>query len=471
MWSAVFKTVSRGYALRVGSIPASLRQSVNVSLKILPPIHEILAAAATDGMADVYRTRLARDVLSRFRDRLQAEPAAFRDRAAIREAIVAEVNREARALLKPFPSRVINGTGIVLHTNLGRAPLGNAFSEIDMTVVARYSDLEWDASSQKRSSRDRYLGGVLRVLTGGESALAVNNGAGALLLVLNTIAAQKDVLVSRSELVEIGGGFRVPEIMEASGCRLVEVGTTNKTRIEDFAKKAKARQSVLLKVHQSNFVQRGFVESASLAEMADLGKHLRIPVVYDNGSGLLFRPELPVLESEPTLEQGLKDGASVVVCSADKLLGTVQAGLIVGKASIADQARRNPLYRTLRLDKLRLTLLHHALTKYLTGSQRTLPIWQMTMADLESVRDRLRLRDGIEWVTLKAQTGGGSNPEESFESFGLRFSRGSAQALKERFASRAIPILGYIQGNAFHLDARTFFLDDFAEVQKAIDEL
>jgi len=444
---------------------------VNVSLKILPPIHEILAAAATDGMADVYRTRLARDVLSRFRDRLQAEPAAFRDRAAIREAIVAEVNREARALLKPFPSRVINGTGIVLHTNLGRAPLGNAFSEIDMTVVARYSDLEWDASSQKRSSRDRYLGGVLRVLTGGESGLAVNNGAGALLLVLNTIAAQKDVLVSRSELVEIGGGFRVPEIMEASGCRLVEVGTTNKTRIEDFAKKAKARQSVLLKVHQSNFVQRGFVESASLAEMADLGKHLRIPVVYDNGSGLLFRPEVPVLESEPTVEQGLKDGASVVVCSADKLLGTVQAGLIVGKASIADQARRNPLYRTLRLDKLRLTLLHHALTKYLTGSQRTLPVWQMTMADLESVRDRLRLRDGIEWVTLKAQTGGGSNPEESFESFGLRFSRGSAQALKERFASRAIPILGYIQGNAFHLDARTFFLDDFAEVQKAIDEL
>lgn len=471
MWSAVFKTVSRGYALRVGSIPASLRQSVNVSLKILPPIHEILAAAATDGMADVYRTRLARDVLSRFRDRLQAEPAAFRDRAAIREAIVAEVNREARALLKPFPSRVINGTGIVLHTNLGRAPLGNAFSEIDMTVVARYSDLEWDASSQKRSSRDRYLGGVLRVLTGGESALAVNNGAGALLLVLNTIAAQKDVLVSRSELVEIGGGFRVPEIMEASGCRLVEVGTTNKTRIEDFAKKAKARQSVLLKVHQSNFVQRGFVESASLAEMADLGKRLRIPVVYDNGSGLLFRPEVPVLESEPTVEQGLKDGASVVVCSADKLLGTVQAGLIVGKASIADQARRNPLYRTLRLDKLRLTLLHHALTKYLTGSQRTLPIWQMTMADLESVRDRLRLRDGIEWVTLKAQTGGGSNPEESFESFGLRFSRGSAQALKERFAGRAIPILGYIQGNAFHLDARTFFPDDFAEVQKAIDEL
>jgi L-seryl-tRNA(Ser) seleniumtransferase len=442
-----------------------------MSLKILPPIHEVLAAAATNGIAEVYRTRLARDVLSRFRERLQAEPRAFRERAAILAAIVAEVNRQADALLKPFPRRVINGTGIVLHTNLGRAPLGSALSEIDMTAVTRYSDLEWDAASQKRSSRDRYLGGLLRVLTGGESALAVNNNAGALLLVLNTIARDRDVLVSRSELVEIGGGFRVPEIMEASGCRLIEVGTTNKTRLEDFAKKAKTRQSVLLKVHQSNFVQRGFVESVSLAEMAELGKRLRAPVVYDNGSGLLSGPSLPSLKSEPTVEQGLKDGASLVVCSADKLLGSVQAGLIVGKASILNQTRRNPLYRTLRLDKLRLTLLHHTLTRYLTGQQLTLPVWQMTMADLALCRDKLSLRAGVEWVTLRAQTGGGSNPEESFESSGLRFSSGSAQTLKERFAARAIPILGYIQGNAFHLDVRTFFPDDFAEVQKAIDEL
>jgi L-seryl-tRNA(Ser) seleniumtransferase len=171
------------------------------------------------------------------------------------------------------------------------------------------------------------------------------------------------------------------------------------------------------------------------------------------------------------MEDSLKDGASVVVCSADKLLGSVQAGIIVGKASIVDQARRNPLYRTLRLDKLRLTLLHHTLTRYLTGRRHTVPVWQMTAADLESCRDRLKLPDGVQWVTLKAQTGGGSNPEESFESLGLRFSRGSAQALKERFAARAIPILGYIQANAFHIDVRTFFPDDFAEIQRAIDEL
>jgi L-seryl-tRNA(Ser) seleniumtransferase len=442
-----------------------------MSLKILPPIHEVLAAAATNGIAEVYRTRLARDVLSRFRDKLQADPRAFRDRTAVREAIVAEVNQEAEALLTPFPQRVINGTGIVLHTNLGRAPLGNALSEIDMAAVSRYSDLEWNAQSQKRSSRDRSLGRLLRVLTGAESAIAVNNGAGALLLVLNTIARERDVLVSRSELVEIGGGFRVPEIMEASGCRLIEVGTTNKTRLEDFSRKAKPRQCVLLKVHQSNFVQRGFVESVSLPEMTELGKRLRVPVVYDNGSGLLSRPELRSLESEPTVEQGVKDGASVIVCSADKLLGSVQAGVVVGKTSIVDQARKNPLYRALRLDKLRLTLLHHTLTRYLTGRQQTIPVWQMTTADLESCRKKLKLRDGVEWVTLKAQTGGGSNPEESFESLGLRFSRGAAQGLKERFATRAVPILGYIHGNAFHLDVRTFFPEDFDEVQRAIDAL
>jgi len=442
-----------------------------MSLKILPPIHEILDAAAANGIVEVYRTRLAREVLSRFRARLQVEPAAFRDRAAVKDAIVADFDRDAQALVTPYPKRVINGTGIVLHTNLGRAPLGSALTEIDMTALARYSDLEWDARSQKRSSRDRHLGGLVRVLTGGESGIAVNNGAGALLLALNTLAREKDVLVSRSELVEIGGGFRVPEIMEASGCRLVEVGTTNKTRLEDFAKKAKPRQSVLLKVHQSNFVQRGFVESVSLAELAQLGKRLRIPVVYDNGSGLLSKSGVQGLESEPSVEEGLKDGASIVVCSADKLLGSVQAGLIVGKGSAVEQTRRNPLYRTLRLDKLRLALLHYTLTRYLTGRQDALPVWQITGANLNGCRERLKLRDGVEWVTLKAQTGGGSNPEESFESQGLRFSRGSAQVLKEKFAGRPVPILGYIQGNAFHLDVRTLFPDDFGEVQRAIDEL
>lgn len=445
-----------------------------MSLKILPPIHEILDAAGVTGIAEVYRTRLVRDVLSRFRDKLQAEPRAYRDRASVLKAVVEEVRREAQELLTPFPQRVINGTGVVIHTNLGRAPLGQALEEAELTALARYSNLEWDAASQKRSHRDRRLGRLLRLLTGAEAAIAVNNCAGALLLALNTMARENDVLVSRSELVEIGGGFRVPEIMEASGCRLVEVGTTNKTRLDDYAKKAKPKPAVLLKVHQSNFVQRGFVESVSLAELAKLGSRLRIPVVYDNGSGLLTSSGLPFLEGEPTVEQSLKDGASVIVCSADKLLGSVQAGLIAGKASFVGRMARNPLYRALRLDKVRLALLHYTLTQYVTGRENALPVWKMAAADLEPCRQKLRLRDGVEWVSLKAEIGGGSNPERSLESLGLRFRGGSAQSaqsLKERFAARTIPILGYIHGGAFHLDVRTLFPDDFPEVQKALDDL
>ena len=442
-----------------------------MTLKILPPVHEILRAVDMNGIDEIYQARLAREVLGRFRERLQAEPRAFRDRASVQEAIVADLRREADQLRKPFPRRVINGTGVVLHTNLGRAPLGNALNEIDRHALSGYSDLEWDARSQKRSSRDRHLARILKILTGAESGIAVNNGAGALLLALNTLARDKAVLVSRSELVEIGGGFRVPEIMEASGCTLVEVGTTNKTRIEDYARKTRPKQSVLLKVHQSNFVQRGFVESVPLAELGRLGKQSRVPVIYDNGSGLLSRPGISFLDSEPTVEQGLEDGATIVVCSADKLLGSVQAGLIVGKATLVEQMRRNPLYRTLRLDKLRLGLLHHALLQYLAGRKSLLPVWKALTDNLDGCRERLKLREGMDWVTLRAQTGGGSNPEESFESLGLRFSGRSGQTLKERFAARPIPILGYIQGNAFHIDVRTLFPEDFAELQQAIDEL
>lgn len=442
-----------------------------MSLKLLPPIHEILAAADLDGIAEIYRTRLVRSVLSGFRARLQREPRAYRDRASLTSAVLAEVGREARELLKPFPQRVINGTGIVIHTNLGRAPLGSALTEVDLTALGRYSDLEWDAVTQKRSNRDRHLDGLLRVVTGADAAIAVNNCASALLLALNTMARDKDVLVSRSELVEIGGGFRVPEIMEVSGCRLIEVGTTNKTRLEDYAKRLKPKHSVLLKVHQSNFVQQGFVESVGLSDLAQLGKKRGIPLVYDNGSGLLSSSGFTFLESEPTVEQSLKDGASVVVCSADKLMGSVQAGIIVGKAALVERMRRNPLYRALRLDKVRLTLLHYTLTQYLKGRESALPVWQMAAASLEDCKELLRLPHGVEWVQMTAQTGGGSNPEKGFRSLGLRVSCGSPQEIKTKFASRAIPILGYIQGKAFYLDIRTLFPDDFVELQKALDEL
>jgi len=450
-----------------------------MSLKILPSIHEVLrepqVEASTRDIAETYRTRLARDVLDVFREKLLKNPKTWRTRPEVLQAIVEEMGKQARELTTPFPSRVINGTGIVIHTNLGRSPLGDALSQVNDGALHAYSDLEWDASTQKRADRDRPLSRLLQLLTGAESGLIVNNCASALLLALNTLAKNKDVVVSRSELVEIGGGFRVPEVMETSGCRLVEVGTTNKTRIRDYEGRARSKESVLLKVHQSNFVQQGFVQSVPLSDLVALGRRLRIPVVCDNGSGLLESTDLEFLSSEPTVTANIRAGATAVTFSADKLLGSIQGGVIVGRAQAMRAMRANPLYRALRLDKVRIALLHHALRQYLAGRFHTLPMWRMTsVQDLEAMRFRLRLPPkGVKWVPLEAQTGGGSNPESGIESLGLELSHSalSAQQLKDRFAGHLVPILGYVRRNAFYLDVRTFFPEDFAEVQNVLDRI
>ena len=457
-----------------------------MTLDVLPPVHELLntpeVREETIGIAEIYRTRLVRAVTARFRARLKSQPGAHRDRPAVTKELIKEIVREAQDLMTPFPQRVINGTGVVIHTNLGRAPLGDAWSEIDLRVLSGYSNLEWDVSSQKRSNRDRHAGALLTILTGAEEALVVNNCASALLLALNALAKDKEVLVSRSELVEIGGGFRIPEILETSGCRLVEVGTTNRTRLEDYEARAKSGRSVLLKVHQSNFVQRGFVESVSLQQLVALGRRRKIPVVYDAGSGLLAPSSAPFLRNEPALDQSVKDGAGVVTSSADKLLGSIQAGLIVGKASLLRPMRKNPLYRALRLDKVRLTLLDYALRQYLGGCWERIPLWRMASRGGEDVSRRAQLlrlpQNGgrwaqIQWTRLPGQLGGGSNPEESFESVGLRFLHRdySAKQLKEKFVDRRTPVLGYIHNNAFHVDVGAFFSDDFDELQRIIDEL
>ena len=457
-----------------------------MTLDILPPVHEVLGlpevARQMAGIAPLYRTRLVRGVLGEFRKTLRARPGSYPDREAARGAIGVRIAERVRELEDPFPRRVVNGTGILIHTNLGRAPLGDILGRIGPASLAGYSNLEWDAGTGKRGSRGAPVAGLLELLTGAEAALVVNNCASALLLALGVLAREKDVIVSRSELVEIGGGFRVPEIIESSGCRLVEVGTTNKTRLADYRKKARSGKCVLLKVHQSNFVQRGFVESVPLADLAGLSRELRTPLVYDNGSGLLTPSGLPFLESEPSLEQGLRAGAGVVVASGDKLLGSVQAGLVAGKASFVGAMQRSPLYRALRLDKIRLALLHRTLGLYLAGRQQEIPLWRMSSPgpeELESGKTRLQLPGTgsrwkkAAWVRLAASMGGGTNPETSFPSLGLELSHKdhSGEGVRARFASREVPVVGYIQRGVFLLDIRAFLDDDFAEVQRALDEL
>lgn len=452
---------------------------MDASLAALPAVHDLLGdpsfEAACGGLAAPYRARLVRDVVAGVRDALRAGRAPAGDlRQSVLDACIAEVG----TLRRPFPRRVVNGTGVLAHTNLGRAPLGDLLAEVDADALAGYSDLEWDAADGGRGERDRVLRRQLRLLTGAEDALAVNNCAGALFLALNTLAAGREVLVSRSELVEIGGSFRVPDVMTASGCTLREVGTTNRTRLADFEAHA-AAAAVLLKVHQSNFVQRGFVQQVPLRELAALGRRMGVPVVQDNGSGLLA--EGTGLDDEPHLLSDLRD-ADVVCCSGDKLLGGVQAGLLLGRAELIRRMRKSPLYRVLRLDKVRLALLDAALRRYLAGDADGLPLWRLYRAPVDEVRARLgalRLPDAdsrwlrCETVALRGTLGGGTSPETAFESVGLALEHRdlSAEAVRRRFAGRAVPVVGYVRRERFCLDARTLLDGDLDEIQRALDEL
>lgn len=456
------------------------------ALAALPAVDEILRdpgfRAASAGLADPFRTRMVRGVVERHRQALLADPEQSREPGRIARSILDECIREAEALRRPCPRRVINGTGVLIHTNLGRAPLGDLVEALDARGLAGYTDLEWDSESQERGSRDLPLQRQLTLLTGAEAALVVNNCASALLLALNTLASGRDVLVSRSELVEIGGSFRIPDIMAASGCRLREVGTTNRTRLDDFEQHAAPGSSVLLRVHQSNFVQRGFVEQVPVRELVALGRRLAIPVIEDNGSGLVIADDAAALKDEPRVLGSLEEGVDVVCCSADKLFGSIQAGILLGTAEHVAAMRRNPLYRVLRLDKVRMALLDRTLKRYLSGEGDRLPVWQLFHAstgELEARSEHLRLPGpGTRWaevrrLPLQGRLGGGSNPEVGFASIGLELRHRdlSAEGVKRRFAGRAVPIVGYVRQDRFHLDLRTFFPEDFPELQRALDEL
>jgi L-seryl-tRNA(Ser) seleniumtransferase len=455
-------------------------------LASLPSVNEVLQAPAFErasaGLADEYRTRLVREVVNEHRRRLRDGHTAGVRPERIAADVVAACVREAEALGRASPRRVVNGTGVLIHTNLGRAPLGSVIEELEVRALSGYTDLEWDAASQSRGDRDLALQRQLRLLTGAEAALVVNNCASAVFLALNTLAAGKEVLVSRSELVEIGGSFRVPEIMEASGCRLREVGTTNKTRISDFERHARADTSVLLKVHQSNFVQRGFVEQVDVGELVALGRRLGVTVIEDNGSGLMISSDKIVLADEPRVTASLGKGVDVLCCSADKLLGSVQAGILLGRAEHIALVRRNPLFRVLRLDKVRMALLSQTLRLYLSGRSADVPLWQAFHATLDELGCRADLLhappEESRWaacrrVPVRSKLGGGSNPEGDFESLGLELEHRDfpAEEVKRRFAARTIPIVGYVQHDRYYLDLRTIFPHDVPELQRALDEL
>jgi L-seryl-tRNA(Ser) seleniumtransferase len=316
-------------------------------------------------------------------------------------------------------SEVINATGVVLHTGLGRAPLPARAAEAAAAIGRGYADLEVDRDTGGRGRRTARVETLLQAITGAPAALVVNNNAAALLLALSALAQRKDVLVSRGELIEIGGEFRLPDIMAASGARLVEVGTTNRTRIGDYRRAVGSKTSLILKVHPSNYRVVGFTNTVDLPELAELGKAANVPVLFDVGSGLLERyPGVPV--DEPAVTEALAGGADLVTFSGDKLMGGPQAGVVLGRSDLIERLRAHPLARALRVDKMTVAGLEAVLRMYATGRRMEIPLWRMLSAKPNVVLGRARaLASAFKKATARpseAVVGGGSLPGHTLPS-------------------------------------------------------
>jgi L-seryl-tRNA(Ser) seleniumtransferase len=375
---------------------------------------------------------------------------------------------------------VINGTGIVIHTNFGRAPLGPAVIESLTAIAANYNNLEYDLSTGQRGHRAIYLERNLALLCGAEATTVVNNCAAALLLILRHFTAKKkEVVISRGELIQIGGGFRIPEILEASGAKLREVGTTNKTSLKDYARALAPDTALILKVHRSNFFMGGFVESPSTEALANLARTKRIPFVEDLGSGAIVATEkLGDIEHEPTPNETLKGGVDLVCFSGDKLFGGPQAGIIAGKRRHIAALKREPFFRALRCDKLVLTAMQTAADCYLADKSNELPALSMLEITIGELRVRaeallakirdLPLRGSI--GEGKAHVGGGSLPRAVIPSvtIDLRPDKISLGDFVARIRRGSPPIVGYIAGGKFKLDLRTIFPEQDAQVVSAL---
>lgn len=377
-------------------------------------------------------------------------------------------------------ARVINATGVVLHTNLGRAPLSEAAIEA-MAEAARYCTVEYDRASGLRGKRGARVEALLRSLTGAEDALVVNNCAAAALLILAVIAADGETLVSRGELVEIGGDFRVPDVMASSGTRMVELGTTNKTHIDDYRRAITARTKLIMRVHPSNYRVVGFTSSPSLKELVDLARQASVPLYEDAGSGQLRDLSRFGVEGEPVVSDLIGGGADLVSFSGDKLLGSVQAGLIVGKRGLVDRLRRHPLYRALRSDKTRLAALEATLEAHQRELSNEVPVIQMLSCSKESLATRAqRLLTQLQTSALDIQLvegesaiGGGAGPTANLPTILISLSRdsSSAQELENSLRRSTPPIIGRISDNKVLLDLRTVFEDQDEQLCRTLQNL
>lgn len=386
-----------------------------------------------------------------------------------------------RSGASPSLRRVINATGVVIHTNLGRSPLPREAAEAVAAIAASYSNLEFDLDTGERGHRETHAERRLVAILGAEASVVVNNNAAAVLLSVNTFAEGREVMVSRGELVEIGGSFRIHEIVRKAGARLVEVGTTNRTRIADYAAALTAETGLILRVHPSNFRIVGFTESAALGELSELARERALPLVEDLGSGQLDPLPAP-LDGEATLSRSLAGGATVVTASGDKLLGGPQAGFAVGARDAIARMRGNPLYRALRVDKMTIAALDRVLGLHEAGRRDAVPAQAMLAARREDVKARAsralerieRRRPGalLRVVDLDSMVGGGAAPDVALPSAGLALdAEDDALRFQALLRRRAVPVIARVADRSLVFDYRTVLPGEEGEVEEAIVSL
>ncbi len=456
--------------------------TVHDQLRLLPSVDDLLHSPVGQQLTTEFSRMLA---LHAVRASIAQARTSIRKGGACPsvDELLAQARQKLQQEQRPRLRPLINATGVIINTNLGRAPLSQEALHAVRDVASGYSNLEYDLEAGERGSRHSHVEALLRELTGAEAAIVANNNAAAVLLCLSALALGREVIISRGQLVEIGGGFRIPDVMRQSGCTLVEVGTTNRTRSKDYAAALSERSALLLAVHPSNFQITGFTESTPVSALAELAHRHSLLVMDDLGSGCLLNSERYGLAHEPTPRESIAAGADVVCFSGDKLLGGPQAGIIVGRQEVIERIARHPLMRAVRIDKMTLAALEMTLRHYQRDQAEThIPIWRMIAARPERIAGRARqwasiLKEkGIEAHTQRGEStiGGGSLPGETLPTTLLALDAAhlpiSLDELARRLRLREVPLVVRILRDTLLLDPRTVLEEQEQEVIQALIE-
>ena len=454
----------------------------NDQLQQLPSVSEVLLEVKSDTQLHVnYITAIIQGEIGRYRQEAKAGQLKLK-----RSEIVQSILDKIESCAQPSMKNIINGTGVVLHTGFGRAPLSKKVIANAAKKLEGYVNLEFDLDSGKRGERQDHINDMLSTMFGSEKSLIVNNNAAAVLIALNTFAEGKDVIISRGQEVEIGGLFRIPDIVRKSHCNLVEVGTTNRTHLKDYEKAITKKTGAILWAQTSNYVVKGFTKEVSLTELSALAKKKRVPLVADLGSGALVDMEKMGLPPEELVADVVKIGADVITFSGDKLLGGPQSGLIVGKKKFVNAIHKNPLYRTYRCDKWTIALMEETLRTYssdekVSGDNLSLKLLTTSRNTLLkrgekilAVMPKKKIKDlGISLVESKVEAGSGSLPVETIPSAALQFKpkKMSVSALARAFRTGSQPIVGYTKGNIFYIDLKAVLPKQVSSLIQAIQEV